>query len=121
MLTMRKKNVAVIMLTQRVSHIAESRAGSSILESIATTILFPNARNTAAELAPLGLTDGEQEFLMSSGSGHRYASIRSGDSSVFVDMDLTALGSLLTGLVAGPGDERSPPGWRENPAFWKEL
>ena len=118
---MRKKNVAVIMLTQRVSHIAESRAGSSILESVATTILFPNSRNTTAELAPLGLTDGEQEFLMSSGSGHRYASIRSGDSSVFVDMDLSALGSLLTALVSGPGDERSPPGWRENPAFWKEL
>ncbi|WP_226584085.1 VirB4 family type IV secretion/conjugal transfer ATPase [Acuticoccus sediminis] len=121
MLTMRKKNVAVVMLTQRVSHIAESRAGRSILESIATTILFPNSRNTEAELAPLGLTDGEQEFLTSSGAGHRYASIRSGDSSVFVDMDLSVLGPLLTGLVSGPGDETSPPGWRENPAFWKEL
>ena len=44
MLTMRKKNVAVIMLTQRVSHIAESRAGS-----------FPAALAAAARVElPLG-------------------------------------------------------------------
>ena len=121
MLTMRKKNVAVVMLTQRVSHIAESRAGSSIIESIATSVLFPNSRNTADELAPLGLTDGEVVFLTSSGAGNRYASIRSGDSSVFVDMDLSPLGSLLKALVDGPGTEKSPSGWRGNPEFWKEL
>ena len=47
MLTMRKKNVAVVLLTQRVAHIRESKAGGSILESAVTTILYPNSRNTA--------------------------------------------------------------------------
>ena len=121
MLTMRKKNVAVVMLTQRVSHIADSRAGNSILESIATTILFPNSRNTQTELAPLGLSDGETEFLMSSGSGNRYASIRSGDRSVFVDMDLGALGPLLTALVSGPGGENSPPTGEKIPASGRSF
>lgn len=121
MLTMRKKNVAVVMLTQRVSHIAESKAGSSILESTATTVVFPSSRNTVDELAPLSPSDGEQAFLMSSGAGNRFALIRSGDSSVFVDMDLSGLGPLIKALVGGPGGDSSPDGWRENPDFWKEL
>ena len=66
MLTMRKKNVAVVLLTQRVAHIRESRAGGSILESAVTTILYPNSRNTPEELAPLALTDRELTFACSS-------------------------------------------------------
>lgn len=121
MLTMRKKNVAVVMLTQRVSHIAESRAGNSILESVNTTIVFPNRRNTAAELAPLNLSDSEQSFLMNTGGANRAALVRNGDSSTIVDLDLSALGPLLGVLKGGAGDETSPAKWRETPDFWKEI
>ncbi|WP_435171151.1 hypothetical protein [Falsirhodobacter sp. 1013] len=121
MLTMRKKNVAVVMLTQRVSHIAESRAGNSILESVNTTIVFPNRRNTAEELAPLNLSDSEEAFLMNTGGASRAALVRNGDTSTVVDLDLSALGPLLRVLAGGKGDDMSPANWRDNPDFWKEM
>lgn len=101
MLTMRKKNVVVVMLTQRVSHIAESRAGGSIFESTVTQILFPNSRNTPTELAPLNLTDREEAFLCCSAAGARTALVRSGDGSTVVDFDLSVLGPMLGVLGAG--------------------
>ena len=105
MLTMRKKNVALVMLTQRVSHVAESRAGGSILESIATTLVFPSSRFTAAELAPLGLSDAETAFLTQSPGGRRFAAIRTGDHGALVDLDLAALGPLLAVLGGGASRE----------------
>ncbi len=101
MLTMRKKNVAVVMMTQRVSHIRESRAGGSILESTATQVLFPSSSTTAGELDVLGLTDAEAAFLGSSGAGNRFVLIRNGDDSAVVDFDLSPLGPLLDVLGAG--------------------
>ncbi len=121
MLTMRKKNVAVVLLTQRVAHIRESRAGGSILESAVTTILYPNARNTPEELAPLALNDRELTFACSSGLESRLALVRSGDVSVIADMDLGALGGLTKVLGGGPGGTGMPDDWRENPEFWKEI
>lgn len=101
MLTMRKKNVVVVMLTQRVSHIAESRAGGSIFESTVTQILFPTSKNSASELAPLGLTNREEAFLCTSAAGARTALVRSGDGSTVVDFDLSVLGPMLGTLGAG--------------------
>ena len=111
MLTMRKKNVVVMMLTQRVSHIAESRAGGSIFESTVTQILFPNSKNTADELAPLKLTDREAAFLSMSPAGARTALVRSGDGSTVVDFDLSELGPMLGVLGAGSmaGDPDGDP------------
>ena len=100
MLTMRKKNVVVVMLTQRVSHIAESRAGGSILESTVTQILFPSSKNRPDELAPLGLTDRETEYLCISSAGARTALVRSGDGSTVVDLDLSVLGPMV-GILGG--------------------
>jgi len=120
MLTMRKKNVAVILLTQRVSHIAESAAGGAILESVVTRLIYPSNRNTAEELAPLNLTDRERDFLMQSNVGHRLALMQSGDDSTIIDMDLSAMGPLLSVLGGGKG-ENAPANWRDNPDFWKDL
>lgn len=121
MLTMRKKNVAVILLTQRLAHIRESQAGGSILESTVTTILYPNSRNTPEELGPLALTDRERSFACTSGMAGRHALIRSGASSVVVDLQLGALGGLMRVLGGGPGGDWAPAAWRENPEFWKEI
>lgn len=118
MLTMRKKNVAVILLTQRVSHITESAAGGAIIESVATKLIYPSNRNTNAELAPLNLTDHEHDFLTQSNVGHRLALMQSGDDSTIIDMDLHALGDLLKTLGGGKG-ESAPEGWRDNKEFWK--
>ncbi|PZX14182.1 type IV secretion system protein VirB4 [Palleronia aestuarii] len=101
MLTMRKKNVVVVMLTQRVSHIAESAAGGSIFESCVTQILFPSSKNTSRELAPLNLTDREEEFLCTSAAGARTALVRANDASTIVDLDLSVLGPMLRALGAG--------------------
>ncbi len=120
MLTMRKKNVAVVLLTQRVSHISESAAGGAIIESVVTRLIYPSNRNTANELAPLDLTDRERDFLMQSNVGHRLALMQSGDDSTIIDMDLSALGPLLIILGGGKG-ETAPTGWRETSEFWKEL
>ena len=120
MLTMRKKNVAVILLTQRVSHITESAAGGAIIESVVTRLIYPSNRNTEQELSPLNLTDRERDFLMQSNVGHRLALMQSGDDSTIIDMDLHALGPLLSILGGGKG-ETAPKGWRETEDFWKEL
>ena len=120
MLTMRKKNVAVVLLTQRVSHVTESAAGGAILEGVATTVLFPNSRNTLNELLPLNLTDAEAEFATSSAMGNRLALVRSGGHSVIVDFDLSPLGSLLRVLGGGKGAS-APPDWRDRPDFWREM
>lgn len=120
MLTMRKKNVVVVLLTQRVSHIVESAAGGAILESVATRLLFPNSRNTAEELAPLALTDAESGFLMAGPAIGRAALVQSGPDSVVIDADLSALGSYLGVLGGGRGDAL-PVGWRDDPEFWKDT
>ena len=117
MLTMRKKNVAVVLLTQRVSHLVDSAAGGAILESVATKLIYPSNRNSAHELAPLALTDNEAAFLQQSNVGHRLALVQSGDDSTIVDMNLAALGSLL-GVLGGGKGEAWPDGWRDNPSFW---
>ncbi|MET1416636.1 type IV secretion protein [Roseibium sp. HPY-6] len=120
MLTMRKKNVAVVLLTQQAAHITESAAGSAILSGIATLLIYPSNKSTRDELAPLRLTDNELGFAVSSNVGHRLALIRSGDASIIVDMNLAPLGSLLKVLGGGNG-EGAPQGWREDPDFWKGI
>jgi len=120
MLTMRKKNVAVVLLTQRVAHIRESRAGGSILESAVTTILYPNSRNTPEELSTLALSDRELDFACMSALEARLALIRSGGASAIVDMDLGRLGGLVKVLGGGAGDW-APENWRDDPDFWKEI
>ena len=70
----------------RVAHIRESRAGGSILESAATTILYPNSRNTPEELAPLALSDRELDFACVSALEARLALVRSGGASAIVDI-----------------------------------
>jgi len=118
MLTMRKKNVAVVLLTQQASHITESAAGSAILSGIATLLIYPSNKSTREELEPLRLTDNELDFAISSNVGHRLALVRSGDTSSIVDMNLGPLGPLMSVLGGGNG-EGAPAGWRNDPDFWK--
>lgn len=120
MLTMRKKNVAVILLTQRVSHIKNSAAGDAILESAVTRLVYPSAFNTEAELSPLNLTPTESAFLQMSNVDNQLVLLKSGSDSVVLDFDLSAIGRGLTVLGGGRG-EKAIQGWRDRPDFQMEM
>jgi type IV secretion system protein VirB4 len=120
MLTMRKKNVAVILLTQRVSHIKNSAAGDAILESAVTRMIYPSSYNTEAELEPLNLTQNESAFLQTSNVGNHLVLLKSGQDSVVLDLDLGALEGAIEVLGGGRG-EKAQPGWRDRPNFFEEL
>jgi len=119
MLTMRKKNVAVILLTQRVSHLTGSAAGDAILESAVTRLVYPSSYNTREEVKPLNLTTNETEFLLTSNDGNRFVLLKSGEDSVILNMNLYAVGGALGVLGGGPG-EQAPKGWRDKENFWQE-
>ena len=119
-LTLRKKNVVLVLMTQRVDHLRQSAAGGSIRESCVTTMIYPNSRFTLEEVSDLNLTDAEAAFATSSMAGSRFALIQSGDTSTVVDMDLSALGSLLSVFGGGKG-ETAPQGWRDDRDFWRTI
>lgn len=120
MLTMRKKNVAVVLLTQRVSHIKGSAAGDAILESAVTRLVYPSVYNTESELAPLNLTSSESAFLRTTNVGNQFVLLKSGTDSVVLDLDLSVLEGGL-GVLGGGKGEKAPKGWRDRPDFYKEL
>ncbi|WP_315860448.1 helicase HerA domain-containing protein [Rhizobium leguminosarum] len=120
MLTMRKKNVAVVLLTQRVSHLTSSAAGDAILESAVTRLVYPSSYNTEAELAPLNLTPTESAFLQTSNVDNHLVLLKSGSDSVVLDFALNAIGKGVEILGGGRGD-KAAPGWRERPDFQMEI
>ena len=122
LVTMRKRNCVVMMLTQTPGHLDRSPVGQIIAESVATQILFPNPRANPADYGILRLNDREAGFLTESTGGARLALLRSGADSVFINTDLGGLGGLTTVLGGGrTGDERAPHGWRSKPEFWREM
>lgn len=120
MLTMRKKNVAVVLLTQRVSHLVNSAAGDAILESAVTRLVYPSSYNTEAELAPLNLTPTEMSFLQTSNVDNHLVLLKSGGDSVVLDFALGALGNGV-GILGGGRGEKAPAGWRDKPNFQMEM
>lgn len=120
MLTMRKKNVAVVLLTQRVSHIANSAAGAGILESAVTRLVYPSSYNTETELAPLNLTPTESAFLQTTNVDNHLVLLKSGGDSVVLDFALGAIGKGIDILGGGRG-EKAPAGWRDRLNFQMDM
>ena len=122
LVTMRKRNACVVMLTQAPDHLARSDVGGIIAESTATQVLFPNPRAAPEDYRILRVGEREAEFLTAGTGGRRLALVRSGGDSVFVDVDLSGLGDLMPVLAGGrSGEDRAPHGWQGNPDFWKEM
>lgn len=122
LVTMRKKNCVVAMLTQTPSHLEKSDVGQIIAESVTTQILYPNARANPEDYKILRLNPNEAAFLCNGSGGSRIALVRSGSDSVFVNMDLSPLGGALQVLGGGrTGEDKAPHAWRENKNFWKEM
>ena len=119
LLTMRKKNCAVILMTQRVSHLMDSAAGTTILESAPGRLIFPNRRATEAELAPLGLNAAETALLLGQSAMSRIALHQLDGVSAALDLDLSGLGPWLDALSgragAGPAGGAGWPGAGDGP------
>jgi len=120
LVTLRKMNCVVIMMTQYPSQLRDSRVGKTIVETVPTQILFPNDRATVADYDFLRVNAKEAALLVQPTIGQRIALVRSAGDSVFVDADLSALGDLLPILGGGAtGEARMPADWRSNPDFWR--
>jgi type IV secretion system protein VirB4 len=120
LVTLRKMNCVVIMMTQYPSQLRDSRVGKTIVETVPTQILFPNDRATVADYDFLRVNAKEAALLVQPTIGQRIALVRSAGDSVFVDADLSALGDLLPILGGGAtGEARVSADWRSNPDFWR--
>ncbi|UWQ86301.1 VirB4 family type IV secretion/conjugal transfer ATPase [Leisingera caerulea] len=120
LVTLRKMNCVVIMMTQYPSQLREARVGKTIVETVPTQILFPNDRATPADYDFLRVSDKEAALLTQPTAGQRIALVRSAGDSLFVDTDLSALGDLLPILGGGrTGETQVGPDWRNNPDFWR--
>ncbi|WP_188129786.1 VirB4 family type IV secretion/conjugal transfer ATPase [Roseivivax sediminis] len=123
LVTMRKKNCVVMMLTQTPGHLAESSVGSIISEMVSTQILFPNPSAHPEDYRILRLNQQEAEFVSQSTGGMRLALVRSAGDSLFANFDLSGLGRELVTVLGGgaKGEDAAPFDWRHNPNFWKEI
>ncbi len=121
MLTMRKKNTALVMLVQQVSHLEDSRAGRAIIENAVTRLILPNAEAKPESYAVLGLNDAECAIATASSAGRRVL-LRGPGESVLLNGDLSALGPAMTILGGGGAGKRLVgPDWQDNPDFWRDV
>ncbi|WP_312526210.1 type IV secretion system protein B4 [Paracoccus sp. (in: a-proteobacteria)] len=120
LVTVRKMNVVVVLLTQFPSQIRNSKS-RSILEGLPTQILFPNRRAQPADYEGFGLTDNETDFLLAGRTGTRQALLRSHNGQTLLDVDLSALGPLLTALGGGEaGRAAFGSDFETIPFFWRK-
>ncbi len=120
LVTLRKMNCVVIMMTQLPSQLEHSHVGKTIIETVSTQILFPNPKARASDYKFLRLGDKEADLLVQPMIGTRAALVRSGGESVFINADLSALGPMLAILGGGAtGEALAGPDWRSRKDFWK--
>jgi type IV secretion system protein VirB4 len=120
LVTLRKMNCVVIMMTQLPSQLEKSHVGKTIVETVSTQILFPNPKAEPSDYRFLRLNDKEAELLVQPMIGTRAALVRSAGESVFINADLSALGPLLPFLGGGAtGEALAGPDWRNRHDFWR--
>jgi len=120
LVTARKQNAVVVMMTQYASQLERTRTGKTIVEAVPTQILLPNIRASAADYAMLGLSEKELDVLLGVGTSSRLALVRDDRGSVVIDADLSALGPLVT-ILGGmeKGEQLVGADYRNRPDFWK--
>ncbi|RID89911.1 type IV secretion system protein B4 [Gemmobacter lutimaris] len=120
LVTARKKNVVVVMMTQFPGQIRGSKA-RSILEALPNQLLFPNGEAASSDYDSFRLTDGELDFVLNPIPGQRLVLSRSPGGSTVLNVDLKALGPLLTALGGGQaGLNAFGADYAARPKFWKE-
>ena len=119
LVTARKKNVVVVMMTQFPSQIRGSKA-RSILQALPNQLLFPNGEAASADYDSFRLTDGELDFVLNPIPGQRLVLSRNPRGSTVLNVDLKALGPLLTALGGGQaGLNAFGADYAKRPKFWK--
>ncbi len=120
LVTARKQNAVVVMMTQYASQLERTRTGKTIVEAVPTQILLPNIRASEADYAMLGLSEKELDILLGVGSSSRLALVRDDRGSVVIDADLASLGPLVT-ILGGmeKGEELVGSDYRDRPEFWR--
>ncbi|MBS1303276.1 hypothetical protein [Loktanella sp. SALINAS62] len=120
LVTARKMNVVVVMLTQFPSQIQQS-AAKSILEGLPNQLIFPNHRAEPNHYDGMSMSDGELSFILSKSLQGRKALHRTDTGSTILDVDLGRLGPLLTVLGGGrSGSARFGDDYRDCPDFWRD-
>ncbi|RLQ84958.1 type IV secretion system protein B4 [Notoacmeibacter ruber] len=120
LVTARKQNAVVVMMTQYASQLERTRTGKTIVEAVPTQVLLPNIRAKADDYQMLNLHSKELDVLLNSGSNSRMGLVRDDRGSVVVDADLGALGPLLT-ILGGmeKGEQLVGSDYRDRPDFWR--
>jgi len=120
LVTARKQNAVVVMLTQYASQLERTRTGKTIVEAVPTQVLLPNIRASAADYAMLGLSEKELDVLLGVGSASRLALVRDDRGAVVIDADLSALGPLVT-ILGGmeKGETLVGADYRDRSDFWR--
>lgn len=117
--TLRKQNAVVVMLTQNASQLARSRVGERVFQFFPTQIIFPDAKSSPDDFAPLRLNE-EEACLVTSRHQGRLFLLRDDENSVLLDGDLSSLGPLLHVLGGGrAGLSVVGRDYRERDDFWR--
>jgi len=121
LVTARKQNAVVVMMTQYASQLEQTRTGKTIIEAVPTQILLPNIRANASDYAMLNLHNKELDVLLNTGSNSRLGLVRDDEGSVVINADLSALGPLLT-ILGGmeKGEQLVGADYRQQPDFWRD-
>lgn len=119
LVTVRKLNVVVVLLTQFPSQIRDSRSGS-IIQALPNQLIFPNRKADVPDYAGFSLTDNELDFVLTGRAGQRLALLRSSHASTILDVDLSPLKELLTALGGGDAGARTfGADYLDRPFFWR--
>lgn len=122
LVTARKQNTVVVMMTQFASQLEKTRTGSTIIQALPTQVLLPNTRAKASDYGPLQLTDKELDVMLGAVPASHLGLVRDDQGSVVIDADLSALGSYLSvlgGLKAGEAVVGAD--YRTQPEFWRKA
>ncbi|MCR8493696.1 TraG/VirB4 family ATPase [Brucella anthropi] len=102
LVTVRKLNAVVLLVTQFPSQLTGSQLGSGILQAIRSQIVLPNHSAKAENYLAIDLNHRELHTVLHSPPGSRVALIRNDVDSVTVNIDLSNLGEHLSILGGGP-------------------
>lgn len=121
LVTLRKLNCVVLLVTQFATQIAQSKAGTSILQGVQTQILLPNDDASAEDFAALNLNTKELTIMLDTPPGKRVALVRDDQGSVLLDTDLSDLGSLLLSIGNSSAGRKAIANEPFDPEFWRSL
>ena len=120
LVTARKQNTVVVMMTQFASQLEKSRVGATLIQALPTQILLPNSRAKASDYGPLQLSDKELDVMLGALPASHLGLVRDDQGAHIIDADLSNLGSYLA-ILGGlsSGEAVVGPNYRDIPDFWR--